>query len=102
MAIHVNTVQGLVNPNRNTPASPRRALGAGDYRPRFVIEQQPWTKNFFASLKDFLTERPVKMPRGNVEGAFIPESFGGGFLGNLKEWFQPLPRQARRGSHSRM
>jgi len=42
------------------------------------------------------------MPRGSVEGAFRPESFGGGFSENLKEWFRPLPRFARGGARSRM
>ena len=100
--MHVNAVQELTNSRRNAPESPRPALGPGTYKPRFVVEQEPWTKNFFASLKDFLTERPAKVPRGNVEGAFIPEAFGGSFLENLTEWFRPLPRQARRGSRSRM
>ncbi len=97
-------MQGLLtNPKGNAAQGPRPAGAAGTYTPRFMVRQESWSKSFFSSLKDFLTERPVKLPRGAKAGAFITEeSFGGGFWENLGEWFRPMPRSARRGTHSRM
>jgi TonB family protein len=99
----MNAVQDLLT-NANPGGSPKPDSTArqATHAPHFVVEREPWSKAFFSSLRDFLTERPIKMPPGNVEGAFTPEAFGGGFLDNLKEWFRPLPRQARRPLHSRM
>ena len=87
-----NTKSGLTSPGT---AALSRA-------PRFALEQESWSKGFFANLKDFLTERPVKMPRSASAGAFSEEEFGGGFFENLKEWLHPLPPSVRRAAHSRM
>ena len=70
--------------------------------PRFVVEREPWSKAFFGGLRDFLTERPVKLPANAKAVAFTEGQFGGGFFENLKEWLRPLPRYARKGSNSRM
>jgi len=71
--------------------------------PRFVIEQEPWSKGFFSAIKDFLTERPVKLPRTPTrQSVFTEDTFGGGFIENLKEWLRPLPPYARQAARSRM
>ncbi len=72
--------------------------------PLLAVEQRPWSQNFFSSLKDFLTEPPVKLPRNPASsgGAFTEEHFGGGFVENMKEWLRPLPAFARQGAHSPM
>src|SRR5580704_6418187 len=48
-------------------------------------------KNFIANLKDFLTERPLKL-RNTGSGAFSQPGFGAGFGDNIKEFFQPGAR----------
>jgi len=90
-------MQGLMTNPKRPPAT------GGTRMPNFVVPHESWGKAFFSSLKEFLTERPVKLRHGASLGAFITEeSFGGGFFENLAEWFRPLPRSARRGMHSRI
>ena len=51
--------------------------------------------NFRSNLKDFLTEKPVKV-HGSGQ-SFLPDtSFGGGWKDNLRDFFHPLPASARR------
>lgn len=102
-AITVKPVLTLsLNPKISGPNSPRRILAPGTHLPRFVIEQRPWAQSFLSSLKEFLTERPVKLPRTATRGAFPEDTFGASFIENLKEWLRPLPPYARRATHSRM
>ncbi len=74
--------------------------------PRFTVAQDSWLKGFFSSLRDFLTERPVKVPLASSAPAFTSAltegEFGGGFFENLKEWFRPLPKSARQAATTRM
>ena len=48
-------------------------------------------KSLWSNLKDFLTERPVKM-RPGTPSAFAMPGFGGTFSDNIKELFQAGPR----------
>jgi protein TonB len=48
-------------------------------------------KSLFSNLKDFLTERPVKVRRGAPTAFSIPR-FGSGLGDNLKEFFHAEPR----------
>jgi periplasmic protein TonB len=71
---------------------PKVVLPAGDTAPRLAGPQKPLSAGFLANLKDFLAERPVKVPK-NVKGAvFTPEGFGTGIGENFKEWFKPTPK----------
>src|SRR5882724_5586829 len=49
-------------------------------------------QSFFGNLKDYFTERPVKMAKGSADDAFAPVEFGNGFVDNLKEWFHAGPK----------
>lgn len=51
---------------------------------------------FFSNLKEFLMERPVKLPARQGYDAFEPVHFGSSFKENFKEWLRPLPPSARR------
>ncbi len=94
--------QLFINPKPERPAgTPVTTVQAAGRVPSFVLPQESWVRGFFSSLKDFLTERPVKLPR-NAKGALTEDSFGSGFSANLKEWFRPAPAAARRVGHSRM
>ncbi len=107
----MSLVQELL-PNAKTRPAPAgtgsaskalRAAGSPEAQtPRFLLEHQKWSKGFFANLKDFFTERPVKLPPSAGGSAFTERGFGGSFFGNLREWLRPLPPSARRPAHSRM
>jgi hypothetical protein len=71
--------------------APKVTLPAGDSAPRLTGRQKPLSYGFLSNLKDFLTERPVKVPKGKGV-VFTPEGFGTGVGENFKEWFKPLPR----------
>jgi periplasmic protein TonB len=68
-------------------------VGAADhYIGRFASPvRESLLKNFIANVKDFLTERPVKV-QGGGPSAFSEPAFGAGFGDNVKEFFQPGPR----------
>jgi protein TonB len=51
---------------------------------------QSHLKSLFSNLKDFLTERPVKVRGASM--AFAPARFGSGLGENLKEFFHAAPR----------
>jgi protein TonB len=74
----------------------------GPRLPTFGVDHHALSSGFFSNLRDFLTERPVKLPRNVKGGAFTDVRYGGGFTENLKEWFRPLPKSMRHGEHSRM
>src|SRR5579862_5508227 len=85
-----------VSPNPD-PKAPRQQginLPAGDYTPRLTKKRDAMSQSFFANLRDFFTERPVKVAK-NVEGSkFVPAQFGTGFMSNLKDWFSAGPKTA--------
>jgi hypothetical protein len=56
--------------------------------------------NFWSNLKQFLTERPIKV-RERKDAPFTQTSFGAGLAGNLWEFFRPAP-VARRPVNSRL
>jgi TonB family protein len=79
-------------------------LPPGESAPRLQGSQEPLSYGFFSNLRDFFTERPVKVPKNgkNALFTFTAEDFGGGFTDNLKEWFKPAPRAIQGAAASRM
>ena len=71
--------------------APKVTLPAGESAPRLTGRQKPLSYGFLSNLKDFLTERPVKVPKGKGV-VFTPEGFGTGVGENFKEWFKPTPK----------
>jgi periplasmic protein TonB len=67
---------------------------------RFPVAQDSWFKQFVSNLKEFLTERPVKVQPGKGYDAFESVQFGSSFKDNFKEWFRPLPPSAKRVPNS--
>jgi periplasmic protein TonB len=61
--------------------------------PRFMTPERIVTDGFWSNLKQFLTERPVKIS-ANFRSPLMPASYGGGFFENLSEFFssRPVPR----------
>jgi len=70
--------------------------------PAFYRRQRPLSHGFFSNLRDFLAERPVKIPKNGKGDVFTQEGFGSGLTENLKEWFKPAPRAIRGAAASRM
>jgi TonB family protein len=56
--------------------------------PKFTVESQAISDSFLTRLSEFLTERPVKLPKNAKGGAFSALSFGGSFLENLRDYFR--------------
>jgi len=81
---------------------PKVTLPSGDSAPRLTGAQPPLSRGFFSNLRDFLAERPVKIPKNGKGGPFTSEGFGSGVTENLKEWFKPTPREIRGAAASRM
>src|SRR5271155_779330 len=50
--------------------------------------QQSNLKSLASNLKDFLTERPIKMPRGKAP-VFAMSGFGSSVSDNFSEFFKP-------------
>src|ERR1700751_1881823 len=76
-----------------TPKKPAEPVGPMDHHiGRFASPvRESLFKNLIANLKDFLTERPVKV-RGDGPAAFSEPAFRAGFSDNVKEFFKPNPR----------
>jgi TonB family protein len=73
--------------NEQLKTGPASAPPRAVRMPKFTVEGQVMPGNFFTRLRDFLTERPVKLPKNTRGGAFSTLSFGGSFLENLKDFF---------------
>jgi TonB family protein len=80
--------------NSNAPAPGRVSV------PSFTVHRQTFEGNGFTRLRDFLLERPIKLPP-ELEDKFTGQSFGEGLLENLKECFRGGPR-VKGPVHSRM
>src|ERR1700745_169191 len=76
-----------------TPKKSAEPVGAMEHHiGRFASPvRESLFKNFVANLKDFLTERPVKV-RGGGPAAFSEPEFGAGFSDNVKEFLKSNPR----------
>ncbi len=93
--------------NKLIPPAPRTAAPAARIAnrrrvPRFLREEEPWLSGFFGRVKDFLTERPVKLPASYGLSALEKRKFGEDFRENLREFFRPTPPELRKPIKSRM
>ena len=81
-------------PDPNAPKADSVNLPAGEFTPGLEYKKHTMDQNFFANLKDFFTERPVKVGKGSKDDAFAPVEFENGFADNFKEWFRGGPKAA--------
>src|ERR1700674_2616591 len=81
-------------PKWSTPDTPlvKVTLPPGDSAPHLTGRQKPLSRGFVSNLKDFLTERPVKLPKNDKGVVFTSPGFGDGLTENLREWFKPTPK----------
>ena len=83
-------------------ARPEQARGlAFDLTWRSVTRESGFSM-FLSNVKEFLTERPVKVPRGTGPSAFQPARFGSSMSDNFKELLRRLPASARQPSDSEL
>ena len=76
------------NPNAQPPTPvPASAV------PSFQTPERVVTDGFWSNLKQFLTEKPIKV-NPNVRSTLMPDQYGGGFNENLKDFFssRPVPK----------
>src|SRR2546430_16779694 len=66
--------------------------------PKFTKPDLFIPDNFWSNLKQFLTERPVKV-RERKDAPFTQTNFGSGLAGNLAEFFRPCPASTGREKH---
>jgi protein TonB len=58
--------------------------------PGFTTPKYVVTDGFWSNLKQFLTEKPIKV-RGGAQSPLMPDEYGGGFGENLKDFFSSKP-----------
>ncbi len=91
-------ITNLLPPDMNKPGA-----SAGDAQqrvpvpasavPSFTTPERVVTDGFWSNLKQFLTEKPVKVS-GKTKSPLMPTTYGGGFRDNLKEFLssRPVPK----------
>lgn len=81
----VNLVpEGLKRPDPSRSSDPAIPVPAAAV-PKFGTPKILLNDNFWSNLKQFLTERPVKV-KDRAGAPFVKEDFGGGALENLKDF----------------
>ena len=99
-SLNLGRVLQTVEDSHKQKLQPRMNLGPGGRVPTFRVKTA-LSQSFWSNLRDFLAERPVKLPPSATKGSLGEDQFGSGFVENLKEWFRPLPASAKH-LHSRM
>lgn len=87
-------------PKVSAPGSQPSARVPSPYVPRFGRPPILVPDNFWSNLKQFLTERPIKV-RERKDAPFTRTSFGGGLLSNVSDFFSSAPA-AKRPVNSRL
>jgi periplasmic protein TonB len=83
------------DPQLNRPSSEAAAPSLDLKTARQAMDRQSGFGVFWSNLREFLTERPVKVRRGSEPSPFESEGFGSSFSDNFKEFMRPLPPSAR-------
>jgi TonB family protein len=76
-------------------AAPERAhlnVAPGSSTPSFAPSRRLQSPNFWTNLKDFLTERSIRVPRNARQQVFYTEGVDSSFSESLKSFFRPAPR----------
>src|SRR5579883_1321525 len=85
-------MQGLnLNPNRD-PQTAHLNLPPGSATPSFGRSRRLESPSFWTNLKDFLTERSIRVPRNARQEVFYTEGIEDSFSENLKTFFRASPR----------
>ena len=90
------------SPQPNTQPNEASARSLDLKLTRKAANRESGLSNFWSNLRDFLNERPVKVPRGSEPSPFEQEGFGSSLSDNFKEFMRPLPRSARGTANSEL
>src|SRR5438445_2239281 len=86
----------MQRPNLNlTTRNPEKAhlkFGPGLSTPSFAPTRRLQSPGFWTNLKDFLTERSIRVPRNAPQKVFYTEGVDTSFSESLKAFFRPAPR----------
>lgn len=77
-------------PKVSAAGAPPAGQSASSYVPKFGRPAILVPDNFWSNLKQFLTERPIKV-RERKDAPFTQTSFGAGLADNLSEFFRSSP-----------
>jgi len=90
-----------LNPTLRDPQTAHLNLAPGSTAPSFGRSKRLQSPTFWTNLKDFLTERSVRVPRNARQEVFYTEGIDDNFSENLKSFFRPAPR-IKGGTNSNM
>jgi periplasmic protein TonB len=76
------------SPDPNAPKPQSVNLPGEGSGPALQMKKTVMSQGFLANLKDFFTEKPVKVGKVQAGSTFVPHDFGSGFMDNLKDWFR--------------
>jgi len=82
-----------INPTARDPQTAAVQLPAGQSGPRFAPGRQLRPPSFWTNLKDFLTERSVRLPRNAQQDVFRNDGLDTSFAESFKAFFRPAPRK---------
>jgi hypothetical protein len=84
-----------INPTARDPQTAAVQLPAGQSGPRFAPGRQLRPPSFWTNLKDFLTERSVRLPRNAQQDVFRNDGLDTSFAESFRAFFRPLPEKVR-------
>jgi len=74
------------------PETAHSNLAPGTSTPSFAPSRRLESPTFWKNLKDFLTERSIRVPRNAPQEVFYTEGVDSSFSESLKAFFRPSPR----------
>ena len=81
-----------LNPKTRNPEAAPPKLAPGLSVPSFAPSRKLQSPSFWTNLKDFLTERSIRVPRNARQEVFYTEGVDSSFSESLKSFFRPSPR----------
>jgi protein TonB len=81
-----------LNPTTRSPEAAHLNLAPGSSTPSFAPSRRLQSTGFWTNLKDFLTERSIRVPRNARQEVFHTEGVDTSFSESLKLFFRPAPR----------
>lgn len=86
-----------LNPTSRGAQTAHLNLAPGSSTPSFAPSRRLQSPTFWTNLKDFLTERSIRIPKNARQEVFYTEGVDSSFGESLKAFFRPAPR-VRRGA----
>jgi TonB family protein len=81
-----------LNPTKRPAERAHLNLAAGSSTPSFAPSRRLQSPSFWTNLKDFLTERSIRVPRNTRQEVFHTEGVDTSFSESLKSFFRRAPR----------